>query len=138
MGRRADRRTCWQTAAIDRHADSLYRWMDGQTDSYFLACSIRLKDVIGSGEFGTVHRGVWSHFETDTNKMVKEEVAVKTLDHQVSQKDKVKFLQEATIMAQFKHYNIVRIRGVLTQPLVGSHILLIEMYLLNRVLFPCS
>ena len=108
--------------------------MDGQTDSYFLACSIRLRDVIGSGEFGTVHRGVWSHFETDTNKMVKEEVAVKTLDHQVSQKDKVKFLQEATIMAQFKQYNIVCIRGVLTQPPVGSHILLIGMYLLNRVL----
>ena len=47
--------------------------------------------------------------------MVKEEVAVKTIDHQDSQEDKVKFLQEATIMAQFKHSNIVRIRGVLTQ-----------------------
>ena len=69
-----------------------------------------------------MYRGVWSHSETGSDKLVKEEVAVKTIDHQVSQKDKVKFLQEATIMAQFKHSNILRIRGVLTElPVRGTN-----------------
>ena len=40
------------------------------------------------------------------------EVAIKTLSSNTSELDKIKFLQEAAIMCQFKHPNVVRINGV--------------------------
>lgn len=43
------------------------------------------------------------------------EVAIKTLKEGASQEDKVKFLQEAAIMGQFSHPNIVQLYGVVTE-----------------------
>ena len=40
------------------------------------------------------------------------EVAVKSLKCDASNLDRVKFLQEAAIMAQFKHPNVVTLHGV--------------------------
>ena len=42
------------------------------------------------------------------------EVAVKTLQSSASQKDRVKFLQEAAINGQFRHPNVVKLLGVVT------------------------
>ena len=42
------------------------------------------------------------------------EVALKTLKEGSSELDKVKFLQEAAIMAQFRHPNIVTLHGVVS------------------------
>ena len=42
------------------------------------------------------------------------EVAVKSLEGESTEEERVKFLQEATIMGQFKHPNIVKIVGVVT------------------------
>ena len=42
------------------------------------------------------------------------EVAVKTLKRGSSEEDTVRFLQEAAIMGQFKHPNIVELLGVVT------------------------
>ena len=42
------------------------------------------------------------------------EVAVKTLKETVSPKDRVRFLQEAAIMCQFDHENVVKLYGVVT------------------------
>ena len=44
----------------------------------------------------------------------RRDVAVKMLNQQALEKDKVRFLQEAAIMGQFKHPNIVRLHGVVT------------------------
>ncbi len=41
------------------------------------------------------------------------EVAVKTLKEGSKEEDKVKFLQEAAIMGQFKHPNVVKMYGVI-------------------------
>ena len=71
-----------------------------------LNCSV--KETIGSGEFGNVYRGLW---ETPYGP---EEVALKILKAGTGEEDKVKFLQEAAIMAQFKHPHIVRLLGAVT------------------------
>ena len=67
-------------------------------------------NFIGSGEFGTVHLGLWSNGSTDPVK-----VAVKTLNSQCSESDRVKFLREAAIMGQFVHNNVVQLHGVVTE-----------------------
>ena len=43
---------------------------------------------------------------------VSVQVAVKTLKQGASEEDRVKFLQEAAIMAQFKHPNVIPLLGV--------------------------
>ena len=73
-----------------------------------LKCSC--SDFIGSGEFGTVHLGLWSNGSADPIQ-----VAVKTLNSQCSESDRVKFLREAAIMGQFVHNNVVQLHGVVTE-----------------------
>ena len=61
--------------------------------------------MVGSGEFGKVCKGVLEGADSEV------EVAVKTLKEGSRGEDRVKFLQEAAIMAQFKHHNVVTIYG---------------------------
>ena len=68
----------------------------------------RIIDHLGSGQFGTVNRGEW---ESPDGAV---EVAVKMLKAGSAQEDKVKFLQEAAMMGQFQHNNIVQLYGVVT------------------------
>ncbi len=42
-------------------------------------------------------------------------MAVKTLKEGASEEDRVKFLQEAAIMGQFKHTNVVTMHGVIKE-----------------------
>ena len=65
--------------------------------------------MLGEGQFGTVSQGIW---RTENSYVL--EVAVKTLKKGCEERDKVKFLQEATIMAQFKHPNVVTLYGVVS------------------------
>ena len=66
---------------------------------------------MGSGQYGTVHKGKWMASEGGE----KIEVAVKTLKERAGREDKVKFLQEAAIMGQFSHPNVVKLYGVVTE-----------------------
>ena len=70
----------------------------------------RINQRIGSGQFGIVHLGLWSNGPTDP-----VQVAVKTLNSQCSESDRVKFLREAAIMGQFVHNNVVQLHGVVTE-----------------------
>ncbi len=76
----------------------------------------RIIKHLGSGQFGTVNMGVW------TTSVESTEVAVKTLQPMASEIDKVKFLQEAAIMGQFLHPNVVKLYGVVTvgEPVSGA------------------
>ena len=77
----------------------------------------RLQQQIGSGQFGTVHRGMWRHLDS-TNSDEDLEVAVKSIQSVANEEERVKFLQEATIMGQFNHPNVLSILGiVLDDPL---------------------
>ena len=71
-------------------------------------CSVSV--FIGSGEFGTVHLGLWSNGSANP-----VQVAVKTLNSRCSELDRVKFLREAAIMGQFVYNNVVQLHGVVTE-----------------------
>ena len=68
----------------------------------------RVTEELGSGRFGTVKRGVWI-----TSKGERE-VAVKMLQPNPTSQDAVRFLQEAAIMGQFRHPNVLQLLGVVT------------------------
>ena len=65
---------------------------------------------LGSGKVRPVHLGLWSNGSADP-----VQVAVKTLNSQCSESDRVKFLREAAIMGQFVHNNVVQLHGVVTE-----------------------
>ncbi|EPS62432.1 serine/threonine protein kinase, partial [Genlisea aurea] len=66
-----------------------------------------LKERIGSGSFGTVHRAEWNGCD----------VAVKILMEQDFHAERVKeFLQEVAIMKRLRHPNIVLFMGAVTEP----------------------
>ncbi len=55
-----------------------------------------------------MYKAQWS---IDKHKL---ELAVKTLKPEASEEDGVKFLQEAAIMGQFNHRNVIKMHGVVT------------------------
>ena len=71
---------------------------------------LRIVDYIGHGNFADIHKATWSKPKQDEECYV----ATKTLVSKAP-KDKVRFLQEAHIMSQFNHNNIVKIYGVLAE-----------------------
>jgi len=71
----------------------------------------RVRLPLGKGHFGIVDRGIWNN----SNGMIFE-VALKSVKRGASKEDRVKLLQEAAIMAQFRHPNVLQSYGVVAQP----------------------
>ena len=69
----------------------------------------RLTSSLGSGQFGNVCKGQWKKPNGDTI-----DVAVKMLQDGASEQEKIKFLQEAAIMSQFTHDNVIKLHGVVS------------------------
>ena len=69
----------------------------------------RMGALLGSGQFGKVFKGMQNSGQGEVK------VAVKTLKEGSQDEDRVKFLQEAAIMAQFRNHNVVTMFGVVTQ-----------------------
>ncbi|XP_012875888.1 PREDICTED: tyrosine-protein kinase Fer [Dipodomys ordii] len=67
---------------------------------------VTLGELLGKGNFGEVYRGTLKD---------KTSVAVKTCKEDLPQELKIKFLQEAKILKQYDHPNIVKLIGVCTQ-----------------------
>ena len=65
---------------------------------------------MGSGEFGIVTHGKWT---PSSQKEV--EVAIKALNPNASDKDRLRFIQEAAIMCKFDHNNVVKLYDVVTE-----------------------
>lgn len=76
----------------------------------------RITCHLGSGQFGTVEKGVWY------SKKEPVVVAIKTLKGVATKEEEVKFLQEAAINGQFHHPNVIELYGVVTtgQPVSES------------------
>ena len=69
----------------------------------------RMGQFLGKGQFAYVHKAVW------VSQCGEIEVAVKELRRGTSNKDRVRFLQEAAIMSQFNHPGIVKLYGVVKE-----------------------
>ncbi|XP_020584669.1 serine/threonine-protein kinase CTR1-like [Phalaenopsis equestris] len=82
-----------------------------------------LKERIGAGSFGTVHRAEWHG----------SEVAVKILMEQDFHPEKLKeFLREVSIMKSLRHPNIVLFMGAVTEP---PHLSIVTEYLSRGSLY---
>ena len=68
----------------------------------------RVLEQLGSGQFGQVCKALWSISGAT------KELAIKTLRAELPEEEKVRFLQEAAIMGQFSHPNVVKLYGVVT------------------------
>ena len=65
---------------------------------------------LGSGQFANVEEGTW---KKGVNKEIR--VALKTMKPGSTEEDKIEFLQEAAIMAQFQHPNVVSLYGIVNK-----------------------
>ena len=63
---------------------------------------------IGHGQFGDLYEGVWTSSGTEF------EVAIEAVPSG-NPDSKIKFLQDATIMAQLHHPNVIRLLGITTE-----------------------
>lgn len=71
---------------------------------------ICLLDILGNGQFGDVHKGIYT--EKDGNEVP---VAVKTCKEDNEESMTEKFLEEAYIMQQFDHPHIVKLIGICSE-----------------------
>ena len=74
----------------------------------FIYLCTRIKQHLGSGQFGVVSKGVWKY------PRGKKEVAIKLLQAGAPENSCVQFLKEAAIMGQFSHRNVISLYGVVT------------------------
>ncbi|KAI6655778.1 hypothetical protein LOD99_1920 [Oopsacas minuta] len=70
--------------------------------------TISIQELLGSGEFGEVNKGIWQSPVGDLN------VAVKVMNQDIDKQSQTALLQEAAILGQFSHPNILRLVGVVT------------------------
>ena len=79
--------------------------------------AFELQDEIGSGQFGQVYKALWhtsGEQSTPFNKKDALPVAVKTLHSTSTTEMKTTFIQEAAIMGQFSHPNVLRLLGIVS------------------------
>ena len=70
---------------------------------------VKMLTKLGEGEFGEVYKAV---LKTPTG--TSQDVAVKVVKKGAPQEERLKLLQEAAILGQFKHNHILHLVGVVT------------------------
>jgi serine/threonine protein kinase len=83
----------------------------------------RLLEVIGQGEFASVHKGLLN--EKPTTGIPEFTVAVKVLRNEPTEREMKDFMREAAMVAQFQHPNVIALVGVCT---AGSPAMLVMQY----------
>ncbi len=74
---------------------------------YYTLFIFRMTQPLGQGHFGLVNRGLWQ----GSMGMISE-VAIKTILPTSPAVEKIKLLQEAAVMTQFNHPNVIQLHGV--------------------------
>jgi Eph receptor B1 len=87
------------------------------------ASCITIEAIIGGGEFGDVCRG-----KLRLVGRAESDVAIKTLKPGSSDKARMDFLTEASIMGQFEHPNVIFLQGVVTK---SNPVMIITEYMEN-------
>ena len=106
----------WRRKNTGRFLDNKLSMHDLKLYTQNLSCSPAERDYhlyrticpLGSGQFGLVSKGLWY------SPAGPKEVAIKVLQDKADKVEKVKFLQEAAIMGQFHHPNVITLHGVVT------------------------
>ena len=70
---------------------------------------ITISNQLGAGQFGDVYQAEW-----EIPQYGSVDVAVKLVKNGAPQEERVKLLQEAAILGQFKHRHVVSLLGVVT------------------------
>lgn len=84
---------------------------------------IRLQEL-GQGSFGMVYEGIIK----DHNKIGEEiRCAIKTVNESATDKERVAFLTEASCMKLFDTHHVVRLLGVVSQPLTQPTFVIMEL-----------
>ena len=89
---------------------NMAKYFSGFSDIELDRATVVIESEIGAGEFGSVCSGF--HKRRDGTKRT---IAIKTLKDASAEENKAKFLQEASIMIQFKHPKIVALVGIVTK-----------------------
>lgn len=87
------------------------------------ACHITIESVIGGGEFGDVCKG-----KLRIPARPEMTVAIKTLKPGATEKNRLDFLTEASIMGQFDDPNVIFLEGVVTK---SNPIMIVTEYMAN-------
>uniref|UniRef100_A0A1I7Z9F4 Tyrosine-protein kinase n=2 Tax=Steinernema glaseri TaxID=37863 RepID=A0A1I7Z9F4_9BILA len=77
---------------------------------YILHDHVEVKERIGGGAFGDVHKGILRRVTGETI-----DVAIKTLKGAIHKKQRTEFTREARLNRKFDHPNIVRLFGIAPQ-----------------------
>ena len=88
--------------------DKLFDQMSAMNFREIMPDTLIQAEHLGEGEFGVVCKGVW------ISRLGEIPVAVKTLKDPCTEEKKVGLFQEALIMGQFSHPNIIRILGIVS------------------------
>eukprot|EP00731_Ephydatia_muelleri_P029662 Em0021g185a len=97
--------------------EGIYAQLDHQELKRISRSDIHITALLGGGQFGGVYVGMWN------GSKGRSEVAIKMLNQSSVQPDaRIKFLQEAAIMAQFRHPNIIELYGFVTD---GESVMLV-------------
>lgn len=78
--------------------------------SLYTLYSVLSEEQLGISQFGYIYKGAWSG-----HSGFKQDVAVKMLRADTTASDRLRLLQEVTIMAQFRHPNVVALYGISDQ-----------------------
>lgn len=113
--------TAWLTTPLFTHCGASRAYIDPHTyedpnqavrefTKEIDASHITIESIIGGGEFGDVCKG-----RLKLQGQTEVTVAIKTLKPGSSDKARMDFLTEASIMGQFDHPNVIYLQGVVTK-----------------------